>query len=260
VCAIFTKTAYNTTFPINCGENVTDHSPIRTSNLTARGRVILEHVARHRITTPQVLRRVLFAQLSVNAVIKVASRLCRGGFLQRVSLLHRHCYYALTPSAARALGVSHKRTGPLGVQALPAEYAALHFACFTVPQRVRLTSAELKIAYPWMEAAWIRAAHCLDRSQPENECLELLRVVQGSTPDHVARKCQGDIRRRQGNAAFLQLVKQERFRLVVIAATEESVSAIHQALDNHQWPDGLAIHLTVLPQLLPFLGGSHDAT
>ena len=193
-------------------------------------------------------------------MIKVVSRLCRDGLLQRVSLLHRHCYYALTASAARALGVSHKRTGPLGVQALLTEYAALHFACFTGQQRVRLTSAEVKNAYPWMEAAWIRAAHCLDRSQPENECLELLRVVQGSAPDHVARKCQADIRRRQGNAAFLQLVKQEQFRLVVIAATAESASAIQQALGNHLWPDGLAIHLTVLPQLLPFLGGSHDAT
>ena len=240
--------------------SVTDNPPINISNLTVRGRAILEHVARHRITTLQVLRRALFAHQSVNAVVKVVSRICRDGLLQRIPLLHRHCYYALTANAARALGVSHKRTGPLGVQALPTEYAALHFACFTGAPRVRLTSSELKIAYPWMESGWIRAAHCLDRSQPESECLELLRVVQGGSPDHVARKCHVDISRREGNAAFLQLVKQERFRLVVIAATAESARAIQQALDNHLWPDGLAIHLTVLPQLLPFLGGSHDAT
>ncbi len=241
-------------------KSVTDNPSIHTSKLNARGQAILEHVARHRITTPQVLRRALFPHQSINAVIKVASRMCRTGLLQRVPLLHRHCYYALTPSSARAVGVSHKRTGPLGVQALPVEYAALHFACFTAAQRVRLTSAELKLSYPWMESAWIRAAHCLDRSQPESECLELLRVVQGGAPDHVARKCHADISRRQGNEAFLQLVKQERFRLVVIAATAESASAIQHALDNHLWPDGLAIRLTVLPQLLPFLGGSHDAT
>ncbi len=93
--------------------SVTDNPPINISNLTVRGRAILEHVARHRITTPQVLRRALFAHQSVNAVVKVVSRICRDGLLQRIPLLHRHCYYALTANAARALGVSHKRTGPL---------------------------------------------------------------------------------------------------------------------------------------------------
>ncbi len=239
---------------------MTDESLLHTGDLSARDRSILEHLARHRITTSQVLRLVLFSHLSVNAVIKVVGRLCRSGLLQRVPLLHRHCYYVLTASAARALGVSHKRTGPLGVQALPTEFAALHFACLSGAPRLRLTPAELKSAYPWMESAWIRAAHCLDRSRPESECLELLRVVQGSGPDHVARKCQADIRRRQGSASFLHLVQQQRFRLVVIAATLESANAIRLALDNHAWPDGLAIHLTVLPQLLPFLGGSRDAT
>lgn len=225
-----------------------------------RDRRILEHVARHRITTHQVLQRVFFPNKSVNATVKVTQRLCRAHLLERVPVLHRRCYFALTPDGAKEMGVSPKRTGPLGVQALPIEFAALHFSCLTDPHRRRLTTAELQSEYSWMEPAWVRAPHCLVVAPSDRPCLELIRVAYRSRPDHIARKCQRDIQRRRGRREFLELVQEGRFRLVVIVATAEGAIAIRTALDGHVWPDGLAINLAVFAQLAPLLGGFRHAT
>lgn len=225
-----------------------------------RDRLVLEYTDRNRVIQHQPLRQLVFPDSQETAVIKVTTRLCKHGLLQRVPLLHRHCYFTLTIRAARLLGVSVKRTGPLGVQALPCELAALHYVCKTATPRQRLTAAELAERFPWMERGWFKAPHCIEPNAKSGDCLELLRVVLGGKPDHVARKCFSDISRRQANPGFQELLAQQCFRLVVIAPTRESANSIRLALQNHLWPTGLSIQLSVLPQLLPMLGGFRHAT
>jgi hypothetical protein len=53
----------------------------------------------------------------------------------------------------------------------------------------------------------------------------------------------------------LTLVATGQFRLVIVTATTEKVTAIQRALTNHLWPPGLLLHFTVVPQLLS-LGAS----
>jgi hypothetical protein len=227
--------------------------------LTRRDRQILEHVARQRLTTQQVLRHLFFPGRAVNAAIKVTQRLCQSELLERVPVLHRRCYFVLTVKGAKSLGVSAKRTGPLGVQALPIEYAALHYSCLADPHRRRLTAVELKSAFPWMEPAWTQAPHCVLATPSAAPGLELLRVAYRAQADHIARKCRRDIQRRSDRREFQELVQAGRFRLVVIVATAEGAAAIRTALDAHAWPDGLEIRLAVLTQLAPLLGGvRHD--
>lgn len=233
------------------------HTP---SRITDRDRRILEHVDRHRVTQHAALRSALFPDLHETATVKVISRLCRDGLLQRVPLLHRQCYFTLTPHAARLLGVSEKRTGPLGVQSLPCELAALHFVCRSESRRTRLTAVELARNYPWMKRAWFRAAHCVEHGTAVGDRLELLRVALGGKPDHVARKCFIDVDRRREVRGFQALIAEQRFRLVVIVPTKEGADAVRHALQNHQWPDRFPIQLTVLSQLLPLLGGLPHAT
>ena len=104
------------------------------------------------------------------------------------------------------------------------------------------------------------APHCLDESQPNTPCLELIRVDLGGSADHVVRKCTHDIERRFTLAPFQQIFRTQQFRLVVITGTAPKAAAIRASVANQHWPEGLAVHLSVVFDLFPLLARlSHAA-
>ena len=164
----------------------------------------------------------------------------------------------LTARSAKVLGhAARQRTLP-GPQSLPIDFAALMYATAS-PNRKRLTAQELRSMYPWMSRTLASLPHCLDQTTAETPCLELLRTDLGGKPDHVARKCENDVRRRRDIPAFQELLRLGRFQLVVITTSQGKASLIRESLDSHLWPDGLVIHLAVLPQLSSFIGGPRHA-
>jgi len=228
--------------------------------LRPRDREILEHVARDRLTIHAVLRKRWFVNQSAAAAGKVVRRLCRYGLLRRCRWPGGRSYFVLTVTAAQRLGVSIKRTGTLGSQALPTQLATLVYVHLGTHPRLRMTANELRAQYTWFKRPWCLAPHCLDLSVAESPCLELLRVDLGGSADHVARKCQRDLSRRQTVPEFLELVAQAKFRLAVLTATREKSQAVQQALERHHWPAGLEIRFVVLPQLLTLLGCRRHAS
>jgi len=218
-----------------------------TGRLTPRDRAILAQVARHRLTTVAVLRRTLFPALSQTAVTKIVGRLCRHRYLCKYTLHHPLRYYVLGETGGKLLGLGAHRSAALGPQALPLEYAALLYAMLGKQPRTRLSRGELQTRFPWFPEPWAEACHCLDES---TNILELLRVDYGASADHVARKCGQDIHRRSHSHDFLKLLTAGRFRLVLITATPEKGAALRQALDRHDWPRGMLLHLSVIPELL----------
>ena len=254
----FTRTAPHAAFLIRSGEPVSKQAT--NNSLPERSRRVLEHVARHRLTTYPAVQQSCLSGMTRNAVVKLLNRLCRDGHLQKVPLQAREQYFVLTPTAARLLGVSVKRTGPLGVQSLATESALLYFATTTSRKRRRLTTAEMRTEFPCMPPGLIRLPHCLDESKSDSPCLELVRVDLGGKADHVARKCETDIDRRRDLDGFKELLERKQFRLVVITTTKPKFDAIRHALDQHVWPEGMEIHVAVLPRLLSLLGGSTHAS
>ena len=230
----------------------------KLSQLSNRDREILDHIARHRLSVYRVLQPLYFADQGPTAAVKVVTRLCRTGLLKRVKMLRREHCFILTRRSAKVLGhAARQRTSP-GPQSLPIDFAALMYASAS-PKRKRLTPHELKILFPWINRALATLPHCFDQSLSDLPCLELLRADLGGKPDHVARKCEADVRKRQHIPAFQDLLRQGRFRLVVITTTQGKADLIREAIDGHVWPDGLLIHLAVLPQLSSFLGGPRNA-
>ncbi len=221
-----------------------------------RDRAILAHVARHRLTTVAVLRQTLFPCLSQTAVTKIVSRLCRHHYLAKFTLQHPHRYYVLGAAGGKLMGLGAHRSDSLGPQALPLEYAALLYATLGKHPRTRLTRGETLARFPWFPERWADACHCHDDT---GNVLELLRVDFGGSADHVARKCVGDIHLRSQTHDFLKLLASGRFRLVLITATPEKGAALRQALDRHDWPRGLLLHLSVIPELLMFQAITHHA-
>ena len=216
--------------------------------LMQRDQAWLAHVARYRLTTVDVVQRLLQPNVSRNAIGKVLGRLCDAGLLSKYPLLHPTRYYVLGEGGAQALGIGTHRTVPLGPQSLPMEYGVLLYAALGNRLRQRLTKQELLDRCGWLPAALAEAPHCTDIKQ---SALELVRVDLGGPADHVARKCAADLREREKFREFSMLVKENRFRLVIVTSTAEKSVAIRQSLNRHEWPEGLRIHLSVVSRLLP---------
>jgi hypothetical protein len=224
--------------------------------LTARDRKIIEHILRYRLTTVEVLRTAVLSGQSLNAVSKIANRLCRKRYLQKFTLLHPVKYFILGDAAVNLFGVDPHRAAPLGPQSLPMEYAVLYYATLGNRLRKRLTAREIRAACPWLPDALADIPHCLDEQQA---ILELIRVDLGGPADHVARKCLADLRHRSQYRDFYLLAKQQLFRLVIITATPEKAAAVRQALDRHELPSGLLLHFSIIPQLLSLTASRKNA-
>lgn len=226
--------------------------------LSGRDREILEHVVRYRLTTKETLHRLFFNDNEPNAAIKVANRLCDEGWLRKLPLLYPRQYLVAGARTVQSFGVPTARSLPLGPQALPTEYAVLHYA--TSDEKVeRLKRHEVSARFDWYRAEWAAAAHCV-RVTETATVLELVRVDLGGPADHVARKCVADFETRNHSPEFQHAVNKTLFRLVLITATADKAAATQLSLHGHLWPDGLSFHLAVIPELLPLLPGGCDAT
>lgn len=219
------------------------------ARLSDRDQRIIEHVARHRITTNEVVHKLFFSGQQPNAVTKVTARLCRSGFLRKFPLFHPRCYFRLGPQSIQLLVLSEHRIRPLGPQSLPIEFGALAWSTMGENCHRRLTLQELRNSCKWMEEGLLALPHCLDETGT-SPILELVRIDLGGRPDHVARKCVLDVQLRSRHDEFRDMVRHESVRLVVVTGTIDKAAAIREALDGHLWPDGLAIHLAVIPDLL----------
>lgn len=217
-----------------------------SNDINERGREILAHVARFRLTTLEAIEKVVLPELSRNAISKIVTRLCERRALNKFTLLHPMKYFVVGDRTARTLGLSSHRSAPLGPQSLPQEYAVLAFASLGTKRHVRLTQSELQKRWSWLTGPLASATYCLD----QDGVLELTRVDLGGPADHVARKCADDLGKRCRIPEFLELLKANRFRLVVITSTSGKVTAIQRSLDLHTWPRGLQIHFSIVPQLL----------
>lgn len=224
--------------------------------LTGRDRQIIDHVARYRLTTVAVLTQAVLPRLSSNAVSKIANRLASAGYLQKFTLLHPVRYFVLGPKAKGLLGRSIRSGAAPGSQSLPTDLAVLAYATLGGQSRMRMERYEVVSLCPWLPLRLASAPHCYDA---QHQLIELVRVDLGGTADHVARKCSADLRERLSFPEFLRLVAEGRFRLVIITATSAKAAAIRQAMDRHEWPNGLAIHLSVVSQLLSLTARTHHA-
>lgn len=210
---------------------------IRNPRLVDRDYDILEHLARYRLTTREVLHRLFFSDSELNAVTKVTSRLTEHGFLNKYPLAPARNYFVIGPTAAKLFGVSPKKCKPIGPQALPQEYATLLFCCMQPVRRERLLVSQMQEKFPDLLARKIDNSHYyLDQDQNSAIRLAYLRVDQGGTRDHIARKCEKDIQDRKSIGSFRNLIETDRFMITVLTARDEKAKLIRETLAKRSWP------------------------
>ncbi|MCP4856971.1 MAG: hypothetical protein GY903_21010 [Fuerstiella sp.] len=229
------------------------HTTTAMTQLSDRDHRIIAHVARHRVSTNEVVHKLFFSGQQPNAVTKVTARLYRSGHLRKFPLYHPRFYFRLGLQSIQMLVVSEHRMRPLGPQSLPIEFGTLAYATMGERYHRRLTPQELRHSCGWMDERLLTLPHCLDETGA-TPVQELVRIDLGGRADHVARKCVSDIQFRSRHDEFRQIVYEKLVRLVVVTGTTEKAAAIGDSLEGHVWPDGLAVHMAVVPDLLQLTG------
>ena len=211
--------------------------------MTERDQQIIQLTDRYRIATNAAIRKLVFEEQSLNAVTKVTARMCQQGWLQRYPLIPPEDYFTLGPLAIRQCGYPPRRMEPLGPQALPIDYAVLLYAMHG--DRTRLLRNELNEIAPWLTEDLCHAPYC----QTSKGLLELIRVDLGGSPNHVARKTASDCSRRMNVPEFRQLVKEQRFQIVVLTTTTAKARLIRQAMEGLSWESSLRLHIATISRL-----------
>ncbi len=224
---------------------------IKHPRLVDRDYEILEHIARYRLTTREVLHRLFFTDSEVNAVTKVTSRLVENRFLNRFDLHSGKSYFVFAPNSARLLGISLKKTNALGPQALVQNYGILQFCCLSEHPRERLLVQELAQRFTDLRGKHLRAGSFYIDSQSGETRLASIRVDHGGPSAHVVRKCRGDLESIVSNKAIAGLINEQRFMFAIITANEQKVSDIQEALKRQTWP--VQFRVEAVPDLGPLL-------
>lgn len=211
--------------------------------MSNRDQTLIDVTNRYRMATNATFRRLVFDGQSLNAVTKVTARLCRQGLLARYPLIPPEDYFTLGPRAARQLGVSARRTEPLGPQALPIDYAILLYS--TNGNRERLMPDELRQTATWMPSELTHAPYC----RTSHGILELIRVDLGGSPQHVAKKSVVDCSRRMAVPEFRQLIEADRFQFVILTTTSSKARLIRQAIEALPWEHEIRLHFAMIPRL-----------
>ena len=205
--------------------------PKRNPRLQDRDFEILEHVMRYRITTPEVLHQLFFADCDRNAVTKVTSRLCTQQFLASYPLYGSNVYFALGKNGARVVGLQARHVKPLGPQALYREYGTLAYCCLNGTLREKLRVRDITKHFPALAARRIDSSHYYLDREGEATRLAYIWVEGGGAVDHIVRTVRDDIiEERRRIPALNQEIDAAKFVVAVVTMTPDKREAIIAAL------------------------------
>lgn len=242
-----------------------------------RDRDILEHVARYRLSTPEILYSLFFEAdlVAPNAVTKVTSRLVERDFLRRFDLYDSHHYFTLGKRGAKAVGVKPKRVGAgIGKQALHKELGVLYFC--HCPHRLREQRERQKLDPTYVFITWSRLIQTeIDADYPElnhrdndrscyyvdssqhGEMPGLIWVDGGGDVEHVLRKVQHHlIAPRIELPGLRERIGQGRFVISIATYLEEKRQQIQAAIPTLRTT--IPFRVVAVPEIFPLLF-AHDA-
>ncbi|MBS0261573.1 MAG: hypothetical protein JSS02_06405 [Planctomycetes bacterium] len=229
--------------------------PSRNPRLQDRDYEILQHVLRYRITTPEVLHRLFFDDSERNAVTKVTSRLISLDFLQSHPLFAGRTYLNLGSKGAKICGVSSRKTGSLGPQALYIEYGTLAYCQLGPVLRERMRVSDLSHRNPSLLARGLDSSHYYLDIDDGAKRFGLIRVDGGGDVAHVVRKCRQDIEAREEIPAFRELIYQGAFLIAVVTLSDEKRAALERELRTVATP--VAFRVEVVPDLRQLLAAHY---
>lgn len=187
--------------------------------LSQRDKQLVLHVCRYWLTTIDVLKRWLWADLSHDAIRKVVSRSAEKGWLARHLLAGQEPYFVLGHKALTALGL-RRSIKPFGHQALLDHYAVL-LACARRGCDV-FTEEEFRTQFPDLSEPGLTAKHFFLDASSDPVRLGCFVVDHDKLSSRMVNKVGRRISKvfATDRTGFRRLILDGQFTVHVITATE----------------------------------------
>ena len=212
---------------------------------------MLQHVFRNQLTTREVLQRLFFPELSLNAVTRKTSALVERGYLSRHWLLGKRVYFRAGRRSTRRFRLSRNANRPLPKQRLPVELASLAYCCSGPVVRKRLTIDEIKREFPWMSNQVASThPHHFDHDQGIRR-LASIRVELSGSAAYVVEKHIRELHELAKNGRFRGLLDRDEYMIVAITASPERRDALIERMASQKWYP--ASRVVDFPELVAFL-------
>jgi hypothetical protein len=226
--------------------------PISPEN--GRDAAILEHLRRYHLTTPEILHRLFFPGVGLNAVRKVTSRLIRERRISPARLFEQRKYFVLTPREAERLG-EHRSIGrKFEYQGLVNAYGLLAFCAANGVKK--FTPREFAEQFPDFVIPGVRSGNYYlepeDASERPNHRLAFIHVDYGIGPNVIVKKVKHIITRAYRNRDFAKLIQGGQFMVTVLTPTETKAAEIKAALTG-QTDSLVSLRIHPLPELAELL-------
>jgi hypothetical protein len=226
-----------------------------TPNERARDAAILEHIRRYHLTTPEILHRLFFPGVKINAVRQVIKRLFRQKRIHRATLYERRKYYLLTRRQAVRMGEDRRIGEKFEYQGLVNAFAILSFCAESGV--TKFTPKEFAAAFPGCVIRGVRGANYYldpyDTTEGRKHRLGFIHVDYGiSTKTLIQRKIRPILSRPFTKPDFTQLVQDGNFVVCILTPTAEKAEEIRVALTAER--TGYArFRIVVVPDLAELL-------
>lgn len=215
-----------------------------------RDAAIFEHLRRFHLTTAEILHRLFFPGVGLNAVRKVTARLIREKKIRPCPLFEQRKYFTLTPGQAARMGEDRSIGTPFATQGLVNAYGVLLFAIETGTQP--FTKKEFESKFPELVIRGVIARnYYIDREPVEDGIknrLGFVLVDYGTSPLTIRKKVHHITARAYTLPAFAKLIQGDHF-IIGIPTPSQAKAGIIRAVLEEDGPGNVRYRIVTSPEL-----------
>ena len=217
-------------------------------HLTERDRAMVGFVARYRIGTESIFHQLYFdPQDTLENVSRVVRRLEKRGLLRKVLCGTEFTYVVMTKRGLRLLGLPPRTPRPLTEQSLP---VVLSIASYCAREGIRrLTNQEFFQLYPELWRPGLKSSNYALVNSDDGVKLAMMIVDRGGAARRIRERVRRVIAQRGRLPAFVSLMSEKRFRVVVLTGFPEQQRKIDERIAKCKFAP-----VEVVSDLVPDLG------
>lgn len=220
--------------------------------------ILLEHLARYRMTVPAAVASLPSTKGHGLARAKQVLRECRRQSLVDSAVLHgRSRYWFLTALGAKRCSVTVRRDGPLSETAKLRAFALLHFCCLTGRSRLRLTAEEIHQNFPDLYRPGLPTGYYYDPANSGRMGLARVDASPGGRWDRMIETLRADMTDHLRQPSFRRLVEAGRFEITLLTVFPEKADRIRTTLTQHRDLERVPVRIESVPELLPVMLSLH---
>jgi hypothetical protein len=223
--------------------------------LDDRQRVLLQHVARYRLTTVAAVRTVTALRLKTNAnALAFLQQMVRDGWLGEAQFDRHESYFFLTKQGTNAISRSASRFGPLSESAKLRAFAMLAFCRLMNANRERLSPDDLRRLVPGLDTSGMNATFYAERTDTARTLGFARLDIDGTGRwDRILATLAEDVRNFEAEPSLKPFIAAKSFEVTLITLTPEKAERLRTTFFEKQSPT-ILVNFIAVPRLLTLTG------